>query len=88
MRPMSDNEPALKDTTRKPIPVARFRAPDGSSHIVAVVEVHGGWRILDQNGGEPAVVDTLTHREDGREQAEAVARDYARWAQLPTWARN
>jgi hypothetical protein len=33
------------------------------------------------------VVDTLTHREDGREQAEAVARDYARWAELPTWAR-
>jgi hypothetical protein len=88
MRTMSGNELALKDAMRKPIPVARFRAPDGSSHTVAVTKVDGGWRILDQNGGEPAVVDTLTHREDGREQAEAVARDYAQWAELPTWARN
>ena len=85
---MSANELARTNAMRQPVPVARFRAPDGSSHTVAVTEVNGGWRILDQNGGEPAVVDTLSHREDGREQAEAVARDYAQWAELPTWARN
>ena len=72
----------------KPTPVAHFRAPDGSRHTVAVMAVEEGWRIVDQNGGDPEVVDTLTNRDDGREQAEAVARDYARWARLPTWARQ
>ena len=72
----------------KPIPVARFRAPDGARHTVAVMAVEEGWRIVDQNGRDPEVVDTLTNRDDGREQAEAVARDYARWATLPTWARQ
>ena len=56
MRTMRANELALNEAMRKVIPVARFRAPDGSSHTVAVTEIEGGWRILDQNGGEPAVV--------------------------------
>jgi hypothetical protein len=73
---------------RTSIQVARFRAPDGSQHIVVVMPVREGWRIVDQNGGGPEVIDTLTHPEDGREQAEAVARDYAQWAELPTWARQ
>lgn len=73
---------------RTPIPVARFRASDGSQHSVAVLPVKEGWQVVDQNGGEPDVVDTLTHPDDGREQAEAVARDYADWAKLPTWARQ
>jgi hypothetical protein len=73
---------------RTPIQVARFRAPDGSQHAVAVMPVREGWRIVDQNGRGPEVIDTLTHPEDGREQAEAVARDYAAWARLPTWARQ
>ncbi|OAI39314.1 hypothetical protein AYO39_00525 [Actinobacteria bacterium SCGC AG-212-D09] len=73
---------------RTPIPVARFCAPDGSQHSVAVLPVKEGWQVVDQNGGGPDVVDTLTHPEDGREQAEAVARDYADWAKLPTWARR
>jgi hypothetical protein len=34
------------------------------------------------------VVDTLADPPDEREQAEAVARDYAEWATLPTWARQ
>ena len=74
--------------SRTPIHVARFRAPDGSQHAVAVIPVKEGWRIIDQNGRDPEVVDTLTHPEDGREQAEAVARDYAQWAELPDWARQ
>ena len=73
---------------RTPIPVARFRGPDGSQHTVGVMPVEDGWRIIDQNGRGPEVVDTITHPEDGREQAEAVARDYAAWASLPTWARQ
>jgi hypothetical protein len=88
MRTMSANELALNNAIREPIPVARFRAPDGSLRTVAVTEVEGGWWILDQDGGEPTVVDTLTHREDGLEQAEAVARDYARRLELPRWARE
>ncbi len=67
---------------------ARFRAPDGADHTVTVRAVEEGWQIVDQNGREPDVIDTLTHPDDGREQAEAVARDYAQWAQLPTWARQ
>ena len=73
---------------RTPIPVARFRAPDGSHHSVDVRPTKEGWQIVDQNGRGPEVVDTLTHPEDGREQAEAVARDYAQWAELPTWAKQ
>ncbi len=73
---------------RTPIPVARFRAPDGSQHIVGVMPAAEGWQVIDQNGRGPEVVDTLTHPEDGREQAEAVARDYAQWAELPSWARQ
>jgi hypothetical protein len=72
---------------RVPIPVARFRAPDGAEHTVAVVSVTDGWQIVDQNGRGREVVETLTDPRDEREQAEAVARDYAQWAELPTWAR-
>jgi hypothetical protein len=73
---------------RTPIPVTRFAAPDGSQHTVAVLPVKDGWQVLDQNGRGPEVIDTLDHPEDGREQAEAVARDYAEWASLPAWARQ
>ena len=70
------------------LPVARFRAPDGADHTVAVRAVKDGWQIVDQNGSGHEVVDTLTDPRDEREQAEAVARDYAEWATLPTWARQ
>ena len=73
---------------RIPIPVTRFAAPDGSQHTVGVKPVRDGWQIVDQNGRGPEVVDTLTHPDDGIEQAQAVARDYAEWASLPTWARQ
>ena len=73
---------------RTPIPVARFRAPDGSQHSVGVKPVKEGWQVVDQNGHGPEVIDTLTHPEDGQEQAEAVAHDYVEWASLPTWARQ
>lgn len=76
------------EMTRALIPVARFRAPGGSQHIVGVMSVEEGWRIVDQNGAGPEVIDTLTDERDGREQAEAVARDYVEWSKLPSWARQ
>ena len=69
-------------------PVARFRVPDGADHTVAVLAVKEGWQVVDQNGKGRQVVDTLTDPRDEREQAEAVARDYAQWATLPTWVRQ
>jgi hypothetical protein len=55
---------------------------------VAVVAVKEGWQIVDENGRGPELIEILTNPQDGREQAEAVARDYAQWAVLPTWARQ
>jgi hypothetical protein len=80
-----DEEKEMKNRSR---PVARFRAPDGADHTVTVLTVDEGWQIVDQNGKGRQVVDTLTDPRDEREQAEAVARDYAEWATLPTWARQ
>lgn len=77
-----------KEMRKSQLPVARFRAPDGADHTVAVRAVKDGWQIVDQNGNGRLVVDTLTDPRDEREQAEAVARDYAEWATLPTWARQ
>jgi hypothetical protein len=76
------------DMRRTPIPVARFRAADGSQHTIGVKPVKDGWQVVDQNGRGPEVIETLMHPEDGRAQAEAVALDYAQWASLPTWARQ
>src|SRR5205807_3215288 len=69
-----DREANMRRTS---IPVARFRAHDGSHHAVVVMPVKAGWQIVDENGHGPDVVDTLTHPDDGIEQAQAVARDYA-----------
>jgi hypothetical protein len=76
------------DATSIPIPVTRFRAPDGTSHTVAVLAIDEGWRIIDQNGKATKTVETLRDPRDEREQAEAVARDYANWAAVPAWARQ
>jgi len=63
---MSANELALKDAMRQPIPVARFRGPDGSSHTVAVTEVEGGWRILDQQARQADNGRRIRAQEFGR----------------------
>ena len=52
-----------------------------------MLSVREGWQIVDQSDCCREVVETLTDSRDEREQAEAVARDYAQWAELPTWAR-
>ena len=74
--------------SRTPIPVACFRTADGSEHTVGIRHIKAGWQVIDQNGAGPEVIDTLTDERDGREQAEAVARDYVEWAKLPGWARQ
>jgi hypothetical protein len=52
--------------------------PDGLRHEVTVRRIAAGdWQVLDTSQAETRIVETLDGRVDGREQAEAVARDYA-----------
>lgn len=63
----------------KPTPVGSYDDADGEPHeLVVRATAHGDWQVLDvEAGGERArVIDTLDGREDGRPQAEAIARDY------------
>jgi hypothetical protein len=59
--------------------VGSYRAADGARHELVVRETtEGGWRVLDLDldTGTAHVVDTLADDQDGRPQAEAIARDY------------
>ena len=59
--------------------VASYRDADGARHeLVVRATAAGGWRVIDLDvDAETAhVVDTLAGDEDGRPQAEAIARDY------------
>jgi hypothetical protein len=59
--------------------VGSYRVADGARHELVVRQTtDGGWRVLDLNldAGTAHVVDTLPDEQDGRPQAEAVARDY------------
>jgi hypothetical protein len=50
---------------------------DGAGHEVLVRDTPvGDWQVLDTCAAETRVVETLDGREDGRPQAEALARDY------------
>jgi hypothetical protein len=60
------------------VTAARYRASDGTEHRVLVQRTtEGRWRILDTDGQDPVVVETLTGHDDRLAQAEALARDYA-----------
>jgi len=61
-----------------PHPVtARYRARDGTEHLVTVARTpQGGWHVLDVAGGTTFVIETLSG-EDRHAQAHALARDYA-----------
>ena len=65
------------------LPVATYRDGFGIRHEVMVQAVEAGWEIADVCGEERQVIDTLTHQEDTRECAEAVARDWAGQAVEP-----
>jgi hypothetical protein len=59
--------------------VGSYRDADGTRHELVVREsADGDWRVLDLDvEAETAhVVETLAGEEDGRPQAEAIARDY------------
>ena len=57
---------------------ARYRARDGSEHLVSVRRTREGrWRISDITDRETIIVEELTGSDDRLAQAEALARDYA-----------
>jgi hypothetical protein len=62
----------------KPDEVGSYHDADGIRHEVLVRETRGGWQVLDLDtaAGRARVIDTLDGCEDGRPQAEAIARDY------------
>ena len=62
----------------KPDAVGSYHDADGIRHEVLVRETRGGWQVLDLDTAakRARVIDTLDDREDGRPQAEAIARDY------------
>jgi hypothetical protein len=60
-------------------PIGRYRDAESYRHELVVRETaDGGWQVLDANTDTETahVVDTLTDDQDGRPQAEAIARDY------------
>ena len=55
-----------------------YTDPDGIRHEVTVRRTAAGdWQVLDTSPAETRIIETLDGRQDGQEQAEAVARDYA-----------
>jgi hypothetical protein len=63
----------------KPPAIGSYRDADGACHELVVRETaDGGWRVLDLEVEEStaSVIETLAGGEDGRPQAEAIARDY------------
>ena len=58
-----------------PIP-ARYRDADGVWHTVEVRNTAGSWQVVDLDGEQERVIETLTGVGDGRPQADAIARDY------------
>ena len=59
--------------------IGSYRDADGAEHELVVRETaDGGWHVLDLDvESETAhVIETLAAGEDGRPQAEAIARDY------------
>jgi len=61
----------------KPDAVGSYHDAAGSRHDVLVRETRSGWQVLDQDAaaGRVRVIDTLEIPDDGRPQAEAIARD-------------
>jgi hypothetical protein len=62
-----------------PEAVGTYHDADGAMHQLLVRETaDGGWQVLDLDAGanRARVVDTLDGDQDGRPQAEAIARDY------------
>jgi hypothetical protein len=59
----------------------RYHDADGRRHKVFVRRTaDGDWQVLDTCREHTSVVETLDGREDGPQQAQAVARDYLQTA--------
>ena len=57
--------------------IGSYRDAVGDRHELVVRETADGrWLVLDQTGDGVRVIDELAGDEDGRPQAEAIARDY------------
>ena len=57
---------------------ARYRARDGTDHLLTVARTpEGRWRVLDSAGDRTIVVETLRGLDDRQAEAQALARDYA-----------
>ena len=57
---------------------ARYRARDGTDHLVTTGRTPGGrWRVLDTVADRAIVVETLTGHDEAQAQAQALALDYA-----------
>jgi hypothetical protein len=55
----------------------RYRDADGQGHELLVREAEADdWQVLDRSGAGARVIETLDGREDGPEQALAIARDF------------
>jgi hypothetical protein len=55
-----------------------YTDPDGIRHEVTVRRTAADdWQVLDTSPAKTRIIETLDGRQDGQEQAEAVARDYA-----------
>ena len=55
---------------------ARYRDSDDVWHTLQVRNTAGGWQVVDVAGHQECVIETLTGVDDGRPQADAIARDY------------
>jgi hypothetical protein len=56
---------------------ARYRARDGTEHLVTTVRTpEGRWCVLDTAADRAIVVETLTGHDDRQAQAQALALDY------------
>ena len=62
----------------RPDPVGSYHDADGAPHEVLVRQMRDGWQVLDRDtaAARARVIDTLESPDDGRPQAEAIARDY------------
>jgi hypothetical protein len=63
----------------RPDQVGSYHDADGARHEVLVRQTRDGWQVLDRDtaaAGLARVIDTLESPDDGRPQAEAIARDY------------
>jgi hypothetical protein len=66
-----------------------YRDGEGARHEVLVLQTPAGdWQLLDVSPAQTRVIDTLDGQEDGRPQADALARDYLTTAKEAVEARG